>query len=198
MRDGMNLAGGGTTTINSLYQLIGASAKATANGKSTTFQSPWVTDPGKMKSYLPDMFDKLTTVDGPYIEGRININLAGREILQGIPNMTESLLQTILAAQMTSSTGESLSSQSADHATTGWLVFQNLMTLSQLAQFDPFLTARGDMFHAQVVGYFDSGGPVTRIEAVIDSTHFPPQPVFLRDLTDLGRGYSPSLLGITK
>src|SRR5262249_6659913 len=132
-------------------------------------------DPSKMKTYLADLFDKLTTQDGPSIDGRINVNLATREILQGVPNMTEAILQGILAAQNLSPSGESLASQSADHATTGWLVFQNVFTLSQMTQFDPYLTARGDAFQAQIVGYFDAGGPVTRIEAVIDSTHFPPQ-----------------------
>ena len=42
----------------------------------------------------------------------------------------------------------------------------------------------------RLFAWADGGGPVARIEAVIDATQNPPQPLFYRDLTDLGRGYS--------
>jgi hypothetical protein len=35
---------------------------------------------------------------------------------------------------------------------------------------------------------------MARIEAVIDGTQYPPQVIFQRDLTDLGRGYTAQLL----
>jgi hypothetical protein len=37
---------------------------------------------------------------------------------------------------------------------------------------------------------------MARVEAVIDATQIPPQVVFMRDLTELGRGFSNSLLPI--
>ena len=54
---------------------------------------------------------------------------------------------------------------------------------------DRFLTTRGDVYRVQSVGYFDDGGAVVRLEAVIDATQLPPRLVFFRDLTHLGRGY---------
>ena len=58
-----------------------------------------------------------------------------------------------------------------------------------MRQLDRYITGRGDVYRIQSVGYFDAGGPVTRLEAVIDATRQPPQIVQLSDLTDLGRGY---------
>jgi hypothetical protein len=63
-----------------------------------------------------------------------------------------------------------------------------------MRQLDQFITARGDVFRAQVVGHFDAGGPVCRLEAIIDATQQPPKLLQLRDLTDLGRGFSQAQL----
>ena len=49
---------------------------------------------------------------------------------------------------------------------------------------------RGDVFRAQVVGHFDEGGPVCRLEVILDATVQPPKLLQIRDLTDLGRGFS--------
>ena len=60
----------------------------------------------------------------------------------------------------------------------------------------PFVCGGGAVFRAQVVGYFDGGGPAARVEAVIDTSELTPKVIFWRDLTHLGRGYPLELLGI--
>ena len=62
--------------------------------------------------------------------------------------------------------------------------------LETMRELDPFLTARGDVYRAQVLGFFDGNGPVHRQEAIIDGTQIPPRVVWQRDLNELGRGYS--------
>jgi hypothetical protein len=141
------------------------------------------------------VMDALTLTDDPYVDGRININLAPREVLLNIPNMPPELADSIVGAQDKSS-GSSSSSQSNDRLTTAWLVINSLTDLSTLKSLDQYITARGDVFHLQSVGYFDGGGPMARIEAVIDATQIPPQVVFMRDLTELGRGFPTNLLPI--
>jgi hypothetical protein len=59
-----------------------------------------------------------------------------------------------------------------------------------MKQIDKYITARGDVYRVQSVGYFDAGGPATRIEAVFDATALPPKVLFFRDLTELWAGYS--------
>jgi hypothetical protein len=78
----------------------------------------------------------------------------------------------------------------------GWLVLNATLTINQLETIDPLVTGRGDVFHVQAVGYFDGGGPMARVEAIIDGTQDPPQVIFRRDLTELGRGFTPSQLSV--
>ena len=59
---------------------------------------------------------------------------------------------------------------------------------------DPYITAHGDVYRVQVLGFFDGGGPVARLEAIIDSTQLPTRVISQRDLNELGRGYSRSQL----
>jgi hypothetical protein len=59
-------------------------------------------------------------------------------------------------------------------------------TMQQIA---PYLTARGDVFTVQVLGYTKETGPATRLEAMIDASKSPPMIVYQRDLTPLGKGF---------
>lgn len=195
-RGGLDLSRGGRYRINSLYELIDAQVEVEQNGTRTVLDSPWSSDPGSMQEYLPQLMDVLTTVNGEFLPGRINVNQARREVLLGLPEMTEALADAIVAAQPVDSTGMPLTDVIAQRTTTGWLVAEGLVTLEQMQRLDRFLTARGDVYRVQSVGYFDAGGPVSRIEAVIDATQTPPRVVFFRELTDLGRGYSPEQLGL--
>jgi hypothetical protein len=183
---GMDISKGGSTQIKSLYELFGAKSSPVINGATKPLDSPWSDKPSDLQANALKVFDALTLTDAPYVEGRININLAPREVLLNIPNMTPELADNIVGSQDKTS-GSSSSSQSNDRLTTAWLIIQSLTDLPTLKSLDPYITARGDVFHLQSVGYFDGGGPMARIEAVIDATQIPPQVVFMRDLTDLGR-----------
>jgi hypothetical protein len=59
----------------------------------------------------------------------------------------------------------------------------------------PYLTTGGDVYRAQVVGYFDDSGLSARAEVVVDGTTSPPRQVYWKDLRLLGRGYSLESLG---
>jgi hypothetical protein len=76
------------------------------------------------------------------------------------------------------------------HSTAGWLYLDGLVDLDTMRQMDPYITARGDVFRVQVLGFFDGNGPVHRLEAIVDATRVPPRVVWQRDLNELGRGYA--------
>lgn len=194
-RGDMDLTNGGSHKINSLFDLVGVDVQArTVRNTSLPLSSPWSSTPSDMQSYLPKMFDKLTTREGKLIEGRVNINLARREVLLGIPNMTEELANAIAGAEAKGDGGQSLAGQLSQRVTTGWLVIEGLTDLATLRTLDPYITARGDVFRMQSVGFLEGGGPTVRMEAVVDGTQDPPRVIFQRDLTELGRGYSPARL----
>jgi len=71
----------------------------------------------------------------------------------------------------------------------------DLPTLRKIA---PFLTARGDVYTTQIMGYFDAGPPLVRMEAVIDATQKPAKVIKVRDLTPLGIGYPRDLFSTTQ
>ena len=156
-------------------------------------------DAGSITTVLPELLDKLTTTKEEYLEGRININQARREILLGLPTMTEEIVNAIVAAQRLDSNGQPSLDTIKQHTTAAWLYAEGIVDIPGMMNLDPYITAHGDVYRVQVLGFFDGGGPVSRIEAMIDSTQLPPRIIAQRDLNELGRGYSrPQLLQIAK
>ena len=51
------------------------------------FASPLTDDPGQMREYLPKLMDQVTVRSGTPIVGRVNINLAEREVLAAYPRI---------------------------------------------------------------------------------------------------------------
>ncbi len=193
-RAGIDLLKGKQATIKSIYDLIDAQVSVEVDGKVQTLDSPWTSDPSDMQHYLPELMDKLTTTDAEFIQGRVDVNQARFEVLQGLPGMTEQLADAIAKSTMIGSGGEPLLDAMQLRSTTGWLLIEGLAELEQLRELDRYITTGGDVFRTQVVGYLDRPGTVTRLEAVIDRTGDVPKVVFLRDLSELGQGYSHSLL----
>ena len=189
-RGGMDLSKGATYDLKSLYELIGAQVEVEIEGQKQLLNSPWAADSGSMQSYLPTLLDTLTVVEGPELSGRINVNQARIEILLGIPDMTDEIAQAITSSPMIGAEGEALAEQAAQRTNTGWLVSQGIVDLPTMVKLDRFLTGRGHVFRAQIVGFFEEGGGYTRIEATIDSTESPAKIVSVSDLTELGRGYT--------
>jgi hypothetical protein len=181
----MDLSQGATTDIASIYDLIDAEVTGDIDGKEQTLKSPWTSDASSLRENLPILFEALATSTEPYLEGRININQARAEVLSGIPEITPEILDAIVTQTAADEVGE----LSEDRATTGWLLIEGVVDLPTLRKLDPYLTARGDVYRAQVLGHFDVGGPVSRIEAVIDATVIPPRVISRRDMSALGPAF---------
>lgn len=177
---------GNAVYIESIYDLIGAAFAADVD--SPAWESPWTTDPNDMRTYLPHVLDSLTTHHGLSREGRLNINLAPRELLLGIPGIDEPLADVIIAAQPWHAAGTPVDSKVNPRTTTAWLLIEGHVDVAKMRQLDRYIAARGDVYRGQIIGYFDAGETVTRLEAVIDATYDVPRVVSLQDLTSLGPG----------
>lgn len=193
-RGGIDLSQGSKYELTSLYDLIGVEVETKVDGRDTVLQSPWAEDPKQMSEYLPVLFDRLTTRRETEIQGRININQARYEVLLGIPNMTENIAKAITESSLIGSDGSVKPEEMKTRANTGWLLTQGIVDLPTMSKLDKYLTTKGTVFRAQVVGYFQQGGGFTRLEAVIDATKKPAKVLTVRDLTALGRGYPADLL----
>lgn len=184
-RGGIDISKGGQNKIKSIWDLIGSRADVTMNGQQTTLSSPWEADPGALQGLLPQLMDAVSTTPDPFLEGRININQARREVLLGLPGMSVQMVEAIVAAQTVDGSGDLTQRRS----TTGWLFTDQLVDIWGMRALDPYITARGDVYRVQILGFFDGGGPVSRAEVMIDGTQRPPRISQFRDLSNLGRGY---------
>ena len=161
------------------------------DGESIILESPFGNgnsgdgdDPIAMCGELPKLLDYVSVLGDRVIPGRINVNLAPRAVLRGVPTMDEAIVQRIVASRG----GQPVEGNSdRRHAT--WLLTEGLVDLDQMKALMPYLTGGGDVFRAQVVGYFDTPGPTARVEVVLDATTTPPRRVYWKDLRLLGLGY---------
>ncbi len=193
-RGGLDLTKSPEVEIESLYELIDAEVEAEIDGEDVTLTSPWTSDPGSLVESLPLIFGTLTTTPSQFIEGRININQARKEVLLGIPGMEPDVAEGIVSSQLIGDDGSPMTNLLEMRQTPGWLLIEGMADVTMMRRLDKYITAAGDVYRVQVLGHFDQGGPVVRVEAVIDRGEFPPRILSRRDLTQLGPGYLPEWL----
>ena len=121
--------------------------------------------------------------------GRINVNECPAELLYGIPLLDEEQIQLILESRSTDTENE-------NHFYETWLMAEGIVTLDQMRNLVPLLTGGGDVYRAQIVGYFESSGLAHRQEVIIDATTVNPKIISYRDLSHLGRAFDVAVLGI--
>jgi DNA uptake protein ComE-like DNA-binding protein len=159
-------------------------------GGGQTVSSPWQDSTGLYAGTFLDVLDKLTTSDEPARGGRININTATRPILLSVPNMTEVMADQIITMRE-AEVDRTISPQR--HSV--WLLASSVVTLDQMKLMDRFITAGGDVYSAQIVGFFD-GLPVRcRSQVLFDRTDATTLIMGWEDLSQLGPGYSAKDLG---
>jgi len=182
--------------IKSVLDLIGVEVHVPPAGQGASEQvlpSPFSDRRTAMSDYLPDLMDQLTVSGEATIAGRIHVNLAPPLVLLGIPGMTERIVDDIVAARDREVVAERPGRR---HAT--WLLTEGIVGLKKMKKLAPFLTAAGHVYRAQIVGYFDRGGPSARLEVVLNATTRPPRRLLWRDISRLGRGFSLEALGVDR
>lgn len=155
------------------------------------FRSP-LANQSQQVELLGKLLDKTTTTSGMELPAKININTAPREVLLTLPGLDEADADEIIARRPQFAAGEG---PDATHATIAWLLQDGAIPVSVLQGIERYATARTQVYRVQSIGYFDEGGPVARVEAVIDVNQGQPRVVYYRELTDLGRSIDPRTPG---
>ncbi len=153
------------------------------------YDSPLSADPISMATAFPILMDRLTTLDSPTIPGRINIMECPRQILLGVPSMTEELADQIIQAR---NDGQ----QTENRRFETWLAVEGLVTMEQMRAFEPLITCGGDVYKAQVIGYFEGSAVSSRVEAIVSGAITPPRILFYRQLDHLNHGFDKMSLGL--
>ncbi|PHQ35624.1 type II secretion system minor pseudopilin [Rhodopirellula bahusiensis] len=185
-----DLTGGADIEFNQVLDLIDAKVTQEQNGETVTYTSPLIGEPTLLAEFLPFLMDQLTTQDGDVLPGRINLNECPAELLMGVPLVDSDTMTAILEARSQDSGGTT-----SDRTHETWPLTEGLVTVDQMRALLPLVTARGDVFRAQVIGFDSGSGLAARGEAIIDATTPNPRIVHYRDLTHLGRGFDLSVLG---
>jgi type II secretory pathway component PulK len=177
------------TKISSLFSLVNASVSVkvgTGNSQRTiTYNSP-LKDPNQQQQLLPLLLDETTTSPNAELAPRININTASQVVLSALPGLSDSDVQTILTNRPQISDG---STPDPSFQTVAWLVLQANFSISKMQTLENYITARTQVYRIQSLGYASNGGPVARVEAVIDTNLGRPRVLYWRDLSELGKGF---------
>ncbi|MBX9789594.1 MAG: general secretion pathway protein GspK [Pirellulales bacterium] len=178
--------------IASLLDLIAVRVQIPSAGSraAVVLACPFENNRDMTRQYLPKLFDWLTTTPPTArTVGRVNVNLACREVLSAVPKLDPVLVEEILSKRGAEA------ALSPDRRHISWLLVEGLVELEPFKALLPYVTTGGDVHAAQVVGFLDQRGPLARAEVLLDATRRPVRLLSWTDLTPLGRGFDAELLG---
>jgi hypothetical protein len=178
----------GAVKFSQVLDIIDATVTLQTGNASTTFTSPLTSLPLDLANSTPILMDLLTTVDAPAVPGRVNIMECPREILMGVPGLSDELVDEILAARVDGSESETRKFET-------WLAIEGYLTMDEMRALLPLVTCGGDVFKAQIIGYLEGDAAYSRVEAIVSGAGEVPEILFFRKLDHLGRGFDISTLG---
>jgi hypothetical protein len=185
-----------TQSISSLYKLVNAQVSwQQGTGRSAqniTVYSP-LNDSSQLAELLPTLLAKTTTKSSTELPAGINVMTAPRNVLMGLTGLgsgaTAIEQADVDAITMNRPAAGSYNADDLKYQTTAWLLTDVKLSVQKMQTLEQYITSRSQTYRVQSMGYFDEGGPVTRVEAVIDTNNGQPRIIYFRDLTPLGRGY---------
>ncbi|MGL4421406.1 MAG: general secretion pathway protein GspK [Gemmataceae bacterium] len=134
---------------------------------------------------LPNLLDKTTSKSAYELNPRLNVNTAPMDVLMAVSGVSQDEITNALAIR------QSLTPGTPEYTTGAWLVTQAGMRPDIFQNVERLLTGYTQTYRVQSIGYFGKGGPVARVEAVIDTNSGYPRILYFRDLTDLGASFTP-------
>lgn len=181
--------------ISSVLDLVGVGTQINVQGGNNNAPTPLAPlldeKSADLETELPKLLDAVTVSSEETISGRININQASRVVLLTIPGMTEDAADQIIYNRI-----EDPVEADEGQSYSVWPLIQGLVDLETMKSVEPYICTGGAVYRAQIVGYFDAGGPYARIEVLFDATQSPPTVLFWNDIGHLGQGYPLEMLGV--
>ncbi len=132
--------------------------------------------------HLAALLDRTTVVppDQQRIVGLINVNTAPALVLRCL-DLNDEQVRAIVA------TRDSLDGE--EKSTPAWLVTEEVVDLVTFERLAPRITARGQQFTIEVLGFADHLGMVTRLQAIVDLVGPIAETLYYRDVTHLGGAF---------
>ena len=182
----------GSFTFASVVDLVDTYVEIDNGDETSTFlRSPINLE--TMGLAMTTAMKSLTVYEGDSIPGRINIMQAPRRTLEGIPGMDTELIDSILQVREYELDDPDFLDLNRNYET--WLLTEFLVDVNTMKTLMPFICVGGDVYQAEVIGYFGDGVGTSRAEAIIDTTVDVPNLIFWRDKTHLQGTFSVDVLG---
>jgi type II secretory pathway component PulK len=153
--------------INSVFDMINATVTVPGTGKGakdTVYQSP-LNDASELAALLPLLLDQTTTNQNTQLVGRINVNTATPAVLATLSGLQPTDVDMIVASQPVYTSTEA---PDPIYQSVAWLMTRANLTATQMKRLEPYITAYSQVYRFQSVGYFEGGGPLVRLEVVVD------------------------------
>ena len=162
--------GGGAQPIRSPVELL---VEPLTGSKHAEASLLWL-------EHLPVLLDRTTLVppEQQKIVGLININTAPRMVLRSLEDLTEEQVESILETRSLVDAEAKL--------TTAWLVTEEVLDQDTYVRIAGAITARGEQFTIESLGFADHVGMITRLQVVVDMTGPIAQTILYRDLSKIG------------
>ncbi|MEC9091851.1 MAG: hypothetical protein VX776_11020 [Planctomycetota bacterium] len=187
----LDLSAEGSFTFLQVLDLVDTYVKVDLGGDSVIVPSPITSD--KLGGTLPTLMDNLSIYDQDVITGRLNINQCSRQLLLGIPGMTEEIADEIVSRRDLVIDPEEIADINRNWET--WILAEGIVTLEEMRSMMQFITAKGHVHRAEIAGFFVDGKISSRASVVFDTTDRFPRILFWRDKSHLSLGYTKELLG---
>jgi hypothetical protein len=180
--------GKGSKKISSFFDLIDSAVEQPStekDGKPIVYTSPLSgSDSSTLAMLFGMLFDKAALNADPEVLGRININTAPEGVLRALPGLTPEQVDMILSARPDFASGDGVAEI---YQSPAWLISEAGIPASTVKSLEKYITTKTQVYRLQTTGYFEGGGPMVRLEAVIDVNAGLPRILYYRNLSELGK-----------
>ena len=182
----------GQYQLTSLLDLVGVKVQIvnSENAPPQILESPWPDNPSTFQGDWLQLADHVSIGTAERLSGRVNINQASHLVLGTLDGLSESDIDQILSRR-----DEQLDPATSPQRHACWLLAEGIVTLDEMKQLNGRITTQGAIYRGQVVGYFESGTPVARLEVVIDQSNDQQAIISWTDLSTRGPGFQIDTLG---
>ena len=144
---------------------------------------------------MPTLMANLTTYEGAVIPGRVNIMQAPRRVLEALPYLSEDQVEQIHSVAGNDREIDDPTGADLNRKYETWLLVEGVVDLQTMKDLMPFICTGGDVYRAEIAGYFGDGAGTSRSEVVLDTTEEIPRVLFWRDKSHLRKGFSVEAMG---
>jgi hypothetical protein len=169
----------GPFQLSSVLDLIGAKVRITFDDdrEPVVLASPFSDSPEALREDLPLMMSHLKLDEQQTRVGALNLRLASPEALRAIPGMDDYLFESLLEAREAD-----FGASPAEEQDLSWLVIEGGVKIQELKRVLPYLTAGGDVYRAQVWGYYLNEPTALGAEVIVDAGTTPSRVILWREL----------------